>query len=307
MFKVGNQNVYLDEVNLYCLENVAQLGITVEQLDTVVAEDGTAAPDYYKQEIFDLILDNKVTYMKAIDEGITLTKQEKESINSDAVAYIGSLNGSVTKQFGITMDTVKRSYEERYIVKKYGDKLFSEITVEEQRYATLYLLLFPKVQIDENGNYVTDTDGETPILLSEDEIKKAKEDADAALIELKNGADIAEVAKKYGVDLVSGQESNLVGSFSDPFEPYAQTLKNGELSPVLDIKSCYAIVQMMSENNEEIAQQITNYYLEDTKQEKMKESLATWYQEYEIEKDDVITGSAWDKLSLYDFSQYVEE
>lgn len=307
VMKVGDRDVYLDEVNLYCLENVTQLGITIDQLDTVTASDGTPAPEYYKREILDLILDTKITYMKAVEEGITLTKEEKSAIQSDAVEYMSNVSGSVTKKMGITMNTVLQSYEERYVVKKYGDELMSDVEVEEQQYCTIYMLLFPKVQVDEKGNYIKDSDGESAILLSEDEIKEKKADADAALLELQDGADIEEVAKEYGVDLVSGQESNLVGSFGDPFDEYAGTLKEGELSPVLEIESCYAIIQMVEENNEDLAQQITSHYREEKEKEEMSQFLASWYEEYGIDKDNVLVGSAWDKLSLYDFAQYVEE
>lgn len=304
---VGNQKVYLDEVNLYCLENVTQLGITTKQLDTVVADDGTAAPDYYKQEILNLIMDTKVTYMKAVEEGVTLTEKEKTAVKNDAVSYMSSISGSVTKKLGITMDTILKSYEERYIVKKYGEELLSDVEVEEQKYCTVYMLLFPKVKVDENGSYVKASDGESAILLSEEEIKQKKEDADAALAELKEGAKIETVAKKYGVELVSGEESNLVGSFGEPFDQYAATLKKGELSPVLDIESCYAILQMVEENNEALAEQITAHYREEKEEEKMEQAVASWYDGYQIDKEQVLEGRTWDKLSLYDFTQYVEE
>lgn len=307
VMKVGTQQVYLDEVNLYCLENVSQLKITTDQLDTVTAGDGTAAPEYYKQEILDLILDNKVTYMKAVDEGVTLTEEEEKTIKSDVVNYMSTINGSITKKFGITMDTVLKSYEERYIVKKYGEELLSDVEVEEQKYCTIYMLLFPKVEVDENGNYVKGSDGKSAVLLSEDEIKEKKADADAALIELKDGAAIEAVAKKYGVDLVSGEESNLVGSFGEPFDRYAGSLKKGELSPVLEIESCFAILQMVEENNEALAEQITSHYREEKEKEELNQAVASWYEEYHIDKDEVLEGRVWDKVSLYDFARYVEE
>ena len=307
VMEIGDEKVYLDEVNLYCLENVTRLGLTADTLDSTTASDGTPSAEYYKNEIFDLILDTKVTYMKAVDEGITLTQQEKNDINNDAVEYIGGLGGSVTKQLGISMDTVIKSYEERYIVKKYGEQAVEDVDVEQQKYCTIYMLLFPKVQVNEDGSYVKASDGESPILLSDDEIKQKKADADEALEELKAGADVEEVAKKYGVELVSGEESNLVGSFGDPFDKYAATLKEGEYSPVLDIASCYAIVKMVEENNQALADQSTEHYREDQKQDELDNIVESLYDEYQIDKDQVLVGRAWDKLSLYDFSGYVED
>lgn len=307
VMKIGSQVVYLDEINLYCLENVSLLGITTDQLDTAVADDGTAAPEYYKQEIFDMIVNTKVTYMKAVDEGITLTEKEKADVKEDAVDYMSGVSGSITKKFGITMDTVLKSYEERYIVKKYCQEITAGVEVEEQKYCTIYMLLFPKVEVDKDGNYVKASDGESAILLPEEDIKQKKADADAALLELIKGADIENVAKKYGVELVSGEESNLVGSFGEPFDQYAETLKKGELSPVFEIESCYAIIQMVEENNKALADQITAHYREDREQEEIEKIVDSLYEEYHIDKEQVLEGRTWDKLSLYDFAQYVEE
>ena len=63
VFYVGEEPVYLDEVNLYCLENVVQLGLTTNQLDSVTAEDGRSASEYYKDEILTLIM-NYITGKK---------------------------------------------------------------------------------------------------------------------------------------------------------------------------------------------------------------------------------------------------
>lgn len=307
VFYVGEELVYLDEVNLYCLENVVQLGLTTNQLDSVTAEDGRSASEYYKDEILTLIMNTKVTYKKAMDEGITLTKKEEEEVNNDAVSYVDSVSGSVLKEFGITMDTVTKNYRERYIVKKYSDTIVENVDVEDQKYCTLYMLMFPKVEVDEDGNYKKDEDGESAILLSEDEISQKKQDAEDALAMLKDGKEPEEVAKEYGIENVSGQESNLTGSFGDPIDEYASSLKKGECSPVLELDSAYVIVQMINENNKELADEILSYYKNDKGQEVLAESVQSWYEEYGIGEEPEWNGSLWDEISLYDFARYVEE
>lgn len=307
VFSVGENPVYLDEVNLYIIENVSQIGLTTSQLDTTTAEDGRSAEEYYKDEILTLIRNTKVTYQKAVDEGLQLTEEEEETIQEDAVSYLGSVSGSILREFGITKDTILRSYRERYLVNKYSQQITEDIEVDDYRYCTLYLLLFPKVEVDSDGNYVKSEDGDSVVWLSDEEIALKKQDAEDALKDIEEGTSIEEVAKEYGVDMVSGEESNLTGSFGEPFDQYAQTLKEGECSPVLDIETAYAIVQMKNENNPDVVDEILSYYKADKKQEVLEESVALWCEEYGVGEEPEWNGSVWDDISLYDFARYVEE
>lgn len=305
VFTVGEEEVYLDEVNFCILQNVVNLGITSDMLNNTTAEDGSSAAEYYKQEILELITDYKVEYITAKQQGLVITEEEEKSIRSDAVQFMGNLNGRVLSQFGITQDMVIEVFKQRYLAKKLEDTVTEDIETEEQNFCTIYMLLFPKVEMGEDGDYKRQEDGETPIMLSEEDIAKRKEDADTAYQELIDGAEIEEVAEKYGVAAYSGEESNLSGSFGEPFSEYVESLKEGEYSPVLDIESCYAILKMVTENNEELAEQILSYYNADVAKDKIEEEKKRWYEEVGIEKLK-FNGSVWEKVSLYDFTQYVE-
>ena len=304
-FTVGEEEVYLDEINFCILQNVVNLGITTDMLNNTKTGDGGSAAEYYKQEILELITDYKVEYMTAKQQGLVITEEEERSVRSDAVQFMGSINGGVLNELGISQDMVIEVYQQRYLAKKLEDTVTEDIEAEEQNFCTMYMLLFPKVEMEENGDYKRQKDGETPIMLSEEDIAKRKEDADAAHQELIDGADIEEVAGKYGVAAYSGEESNLSGSFGEPFSQYAESLKKGEYSPVLETESCYAILKMVTENNEELAEQILGYYNADVIKDKVEEEKKRWYEEAGIEGPK-LNGNIWEKISLYDFTQYVE-
>ena len=305
VFTVGEEEVYLDEINFCILQNVVNLGITTDMLNNTKTKDGSSAAEYYKQEILGLITDYKVEYMTARQQGFAMTEEEEKSVRSDAVQFMGSINGGVLSELGITQDMVIEVYKQRYLAKKLEDTVIGDIEAEEQKFCTMYMLLFPKVEMEEDGDYKRQEDGETPIMLSEEDIAKRKEDADTAYQELIDGAEIEEVAKKYGVAAYSGEESNLSGSFGEPFSEYAESLKEGEYSPVLDMESCYAILKMVTENNAELAEQILGYYNSDVAKDKIEEEKKRWYEEAGIEGPE-FNGNIWEKISLYDFTQYVE-
>ncbi len=305
-FTVGEDRVYLDEVNFYILQNVVSQKITKDILDNTKAGDGTSAAEYYKQEILELIADNKIESRVAENRKLTITSEEESLIRSDAVEFMASINASVLNELGITQDMVLSVYRERYLAKKLENTVTDDIERESQKFCTIYLLLFPKLEMDEQGDYKKQEDGETPIMLSEDDIAKRKQDADSAYQDLKAGVPIEEIAEKYGVAAYSGEESNLTGSFGEPFSGYAESLKEGEYSPVLETESCYAILQVVKENNEQIAEQILSYYNQDVDKEAIKEEKKKWYEEIGVEKP-VLNKSVWENVSLYDFMQYVED
>ncbi len=306
VFSIGGEEVFLDEVNLCILQNVMNIGITDNMLNTT-SQDGSSMDDFYKDKILQVITDYKVEAKIAEQQGITLSEKDRDAIRVDAVEYMGTVDGRILKQLGITQERVIEIYTQRYLAHALEESVIKDLKVEEQKYCTMYMLLFPKVETDANGDYVREDDGETPVMLSEEDIKKKKEDCEKAYEELKDGADIEEIAVKYGVSNVSGEESNLAESFEKPFSEYAVKLKEGEYSPILETASCYGILKMITENNEEIAEQIMGYYKSDLEQETIDENKTKWYEEAGAGSGADFVGSTWENISLYDFVKYVEE
>lgn len=303
VFTVGQEEVYLDEVNLYILQNVVNLGLTGDYLENTTAQDGSKASEYYKQQILELIRDYKVMYSIAKKQGIVLSEEEEKSVRSDVVQFMGSINGTTLNRLGITQDCVTEVYKQRYLVKKLEESVKKEVTVEDQNYTTMYILLFPKVEMTEDGDYKRQEDGKTPVMLSEEMIARRKKDADEAYKELSDGARIEEIAEKYGVSAYSGEESNLTGSFGTPFSEYAESLKENEYSPVIETESCYAILKMVEVNNQELADQIMSYYKADLEEEKIAEKKKEWYKETGVSEEPDFAGSIWKDISLYDFTE----
>lgn len=307
VFKVGDEAVRKDEINLCMFQNVTDLGIN-ESMLSEKASDGTEAADYYKKEILDVIMDYKVESMIAKKQGISLSENEKQTVRTDAIDYTGKINARILNELGITRDRIIEIYEQRYLAHKLEDTVQYEGTVEDQKFVTIYLMLFPKVVTDDNGDFETEEDGVTPVMLSDEDISRQKDNADAAYKELaEEDADPDAVAEKYGVTMFSGQKSNLADSFDEPFSKYANELSEGEISPVIDIESCYAIVKMIKSNNEEMAAQIMVVYQNDMKSEALEEQKKEWYKEAGISGEPQYVGDAWNKMSLYDFVKYIEE
>ncbi len=307
VFTVGTEEVYLDEVHFCIIQNMLNLGITAESMQGVKADNGMDAADYYKDEIKQLIMDYKVAYQMAQKQGLHVTEEEEALIQKDVTAYLGKIDARLLNHYGISKEVVERVYTQRYLGHKVEQEALSELEIEEDKYCTVYMLLFPKIEMEADGSYVTQEDGETPIMLSDDEISKRKQDADEALSKLKDGAQIEAIAKEYGVEAFSSTESNLAKSYGEPFSKYTTTLKKDEYSPVIETESCYAILKMVEENNKELADQIINHYRSDMEKELLLEKRAQWRSELGIANEPDMNKKIWEKISLYDYVSGMED
>lgn len=307
VFIIGTEEVYLDEVNFCLLQNVLDYGLTAENIQNTTAEDGTDSASYYKQATLQWMMDYKVEYLTAMEQGITLTKEEEEEIQKNIVESLNRIDGRLLNRYGIDRDVIEEVYTQCYLAQKLEETVETDVELEEQKYCTMYIMLFPIIEMQEDGSYATAEDGVTPVLLSDAEIQQRKEDAESALLELNDGAEPEEVAEKYGVAAYSTEKSNLTGSFEEPFIQYAESLKAGECSPVIEIESCYGVVKMIEDNNEELAEQIMGYYKADLEKEALQEQRTKWYEQMGIGQTPEFKGRIWEQISLYDFVQGMEE
>ena len=307
VFKVGSENVYLDEVNFAILQNIELLGLTAESVQGETLEDTVQVNELYKQSIIKDVMDYKVKCLIAQQQGSSLTEEDKVNIQQDAINYLSSVDARVLNKWEVQQELVEEVYEQRYLAAKLEKSVIQDVSIEEQRYCTVYIMLFPKIVMEGSNAYAKQEDGVTPILLSDEDIEQRKADAEAALLELRDGADEEETAAAYGVAEYSAEESNLIDSFEEPFLGEIKKLSDGECSPVIDTASCYAIVKMISENDEETASQIMQYYQADFQQELLEEKQVEWYEQLGIGQKPELVGKVWDKISLYDYMERMEE
>ncbi|MCM1181343.1 MAG: peptidylprolyl isomerase [Clostridium sp.] len=309
-FQVGEEMVYMDEVHFCILQNVVTLGIGAEELQAT-AQDGSSADEYYKQEIMNMIMDYKVEAAVAQKQGLSLSEEEEQTVKNDVAAYMKAFDGHVLRELGITQELITDICTKRYLAHKLRQTVTENLEVEQVTYATIYMLLFPKIEMDDSGDYVREEGSDSPIMLSDKEMEQKEADAQAAYDELVSGADIEEIAIKYGVQDYSGEQSNTPEgfgeSFGDDFSKYAKTLKAGELSPVIDAASCYAIIKMITPDNKEIAEQIMGYYRNDLEDEAIGENKIKWYETAGASTEPEWVGNAWKQVTLYDFVKYAEE
>lgn len=305
-FQIGSEVVYMDEVYLCTLQNLLQLNL---DSDALAKEDrnGRMAEQYYKDEIRDVIVNYRVESELAISQGMQLTVEDEKIVKENTAKLMGSISGNAFRELEISSDCLSQVMKKQYLARKFELESVKDITTEREHYCTMYFLLFPKIKTDANGEFVYEEDGATPVLLDEAEITLCKANAESARQMLLDGVEAEEVAKKYGIEVYSGEQKNLASSFDEAFVPYAKKLKEGECSPIVETASCFGIVKMISTQDEDAENQIYAVHEQEEKEEKIIENRKEWFKQFGISDEVPKELPAWKKMTLFDFVKYVEE
>ena len=112
VLKVGDQKVYLDELNLYGLQYAYTFGLTEENLLSLYSETQTNDA-YNKEQLLTQIRQAKIEYQTAKEKGIELTDEESEAIETGVTNFMNSMDAGMLEYFGITEDTVRKSFTEQ--------------------------------------------------------------------------------------------------------------------------------------------------------------------------------------------------
>ena len=303
VLKVGDQKVYLDELNLYGLQYAYTFGLTEENLLSLYSETQTNDA-YNKEQLLTQIRQAKIEYQTAKEKGIELTDEESEAIETGVTNFMNSMDAGMLEYFGITEDTVRKSFTEQMYntalegsVKHTGDS-------SDYQCNTIYYLTFLTVQM-EGESVVNDADG-NPVALDDAAKAKMKEKADAALVELQNGAEPADVAKKYEVTVSSGEESNIIGAYPDEFDAVMVGMKDGEISEVFETEYGYNIVKMITADDKEFAEYFNTYYNSQLDDTALKEEQQKWYASVKIDAEKDLVGDTWERFSLLPYTVWFD-
>jgi peptidyl-prolyl cis-trans isomerase SurA len=215
-----------------------------------------------KKKVLDQLVDEKLVYTEANLDSITVTDDQIDQrvdyqINSFEQQY-GSVQ-NVEKVYNMNIQKIKRKLRddvrEQLMIQKLQQKNFGDVEVSGKEVVDFFnkfkdsLGVIPeKVQIA----HIFMSPKASPILK-----KKYKEKAEAILDSIKNGADFAEMAKKYSDDPASASKGGDLGFvkrgvFYPAFEAAAFALKPGQVSDVVETPVGYHIIKMIERRGESI-------------------------------------------------------
>lgn len=236
--------------------------------------------DYYEQNMIDYITTTEVLYQEGVKNKI---KVDKDEINSQYEALMSSITQTFQmeeedflKKFKLTKKEVEQSLEKEMIASKFIEKDSNVTDKEVEEYYKKNKEDFDQVQASHILIQTVDENGED---LSDEKKKEAKKTAEDILKKALEGADFAELAKKYSEDSSAESGGDLgffgKGQMVPEFEEAVFKLNKGEItSKLVETQYGYHIIKKTDEKTQA---------LDDVK-DSLKEQLVTDKQNATIDK-----------------------
>lgn len=296
VLKVGDDEVYLNEVNYYALAFLSSMGVADgTDLSTYFSEQYPTMDEAYKAQLLMQIRQSKILYLKAVEEGISLTDDEVAEVDSEADKFMENYDKDKQAKFGLDKDLLTHVFTQIYMIRKLESQLASNVEqTETVSYGTIEKLVFLRVKIDESGNAVTDADGNYEYL-SEDEQAQKKAQAEEALARLKDGEDLDDLIAEYDLAATSGTTHATSDSIKETYG-----LSDGEISDVIENEYGYTIIKVVASEDQDYTDSVNSYYQNSATQEAVKNQEQEWFDAFPISDDDVET-DVWNAFSLQEF------
>lgn len=218
--------------------------------------DGKPAVEYVRERALEAAVEDKIVMNKAKEDGIVLTDEDKNNIEStkqqwimqfgSEKAFVDAINnnyGLSLEQFNYMLEAV---YYRNHIVSKYIDDAKS-LEYYNNNIVKVKHILIPTVELGSN------------IPLTADELKATEEKVSLVLAEISNGKDFDSLVAEYTEDqdtfyyVGTGYSLNIDGSMGSSmvteFETTALSLEVGEISSVVESPYGYHIIKRY-ENDE---------------------------------------------------------
>ncbi len=245
--------------------------------------DGKKMTDIIKEESLEQLVEQKVAANEAKKEGMSLTDEEKKSIDDSKSSMIKNMGGKdayekVLKSYGLTEKTYDALIEENSIYSKFYNQKMEEMTVTDEEAKAEFESKYLRAK-----HILITVDTETT-----DEAAQAK--AQELLDQINGGADFDALMKENSKD--PGLESQPDGYiFTDngamikEFQDAAFALEVGQVSNIVKTTAGYHIIKreaLLPESFEENKETV----ISSMKQDKFKEYIETLKSSAKIEKDE---------------------
>ncbi|MDE5778868.1 MAG: peptidyl-prolyl cis-trans isomerase [Lachnospiraceae bacterium] len=299
IFSINGQELYNQEITILGLMFTMDYGIkNSEQLKEAYEEEKTYS-EYYKKQLEKEIIDIIILYQEAEQNHYQLSEKEEENIKTKTDQFLDYYGKDWLSESGIKREDVEPIYKLRVT----GDSYLKSISTENaqndknERFVKVFQVIFPTVELDEDGMVKSGTDGEVTHI-SDIKKEQKKTEAQGFCERAKAGEDIVTLLKDYD-NTVTGIERYIQYSELDTeYKKAVEGLAEGEISDVITSDYGYYVVKLLEKNATEYARTLSVY--EDNKQGKTvrEDVLSDLYDNYIRGQREYKNDSEWDKVSL---------
>lgn len=295
VFTIADKEVYLDEVNYYAFAMLQGMGVPEgTDMSAYYSKDYPTLDDAYKAQLITKIQQSKVLYYQAVEQGVTLTKDEQEDIEYRVDEFIDSFGEETLSAYGMDRELLITIYTEIETGSKLETQIEASVVMEPVTYGTTMNIVIPRVELDENGGVLMDNAGDY-VYLSEAKQEQQRQLAEEILLRIQEGEDMEDLIEEYDLTATSGTMHNTTDSLQE-----AYGLQNGEVSEVLEDDFSYSIVKMIRLEDADYTSKVNDYNNSSAIQTTLDEQKNAWFNAYPVTEED-IEQEVWEEFTFQDF------
>lgn len=302
---VGDSKVYLDEMMYYIFMNEYQLDQYDQMYKAYMGtsywdmeySEGVTMREYAKTSTMDMVVQYEILYAEAKKADYKLTDEEKETLPTNVEQFMGAITEEQLEKTGLTKEIAETVVEKLMVTSRYIQDMIDKFEIddaaitatvdkEELRQYDTQALFIATSSLDEEGKSVA---------LSDKEKSEAKKKLEAVLDKVKAGDEFDKIVE--GQEEIQKQDNNFVvgkGTVSEEYEKLAKSLKNDEVTDIVETADGYYIIKMVNNNSDESYKTAVEEKISAEEQKQFEAEYAKLKETYKI----TINNEVWDKIVM---------
>ena len=289
MMAVGEEAVTYGEVLFYIYQLKQKYESSLgEEVWKAEIEEGKTFGEYAREEIIDQLTELKIICARAAKEEVSLSAEEISQIEREAQEYINSISEEGKKEYHISLELVKKVYQENVLAGKMFDittsSVSTEVSDEEARQVRLYCIEIILEGIDKDGSQIK---------LDDKERIKAKKQAAELLKEWKAAEDKAAFAQANS----QSEETEVVYGADNPPEVFGTeglSLASKEFGEVIQGEDSIYLIYCEEDMDEDATREKKEEIIRKKQDEIFQKSYTEWSKNYKV----VVSTPLWESIEL---------
>lgn len=291
---------------------IQMMGMSSDSFWSSAYDDSTTYGEYFKDNIYDSIVELYAAKQKAIDEyGVELTEEEESAIQEAAQAFMDA-NPEAEANFGVTLEQVEEVLELYTYSNDVKPFLITDVDTEvsDDEAAQSRIIYVRIAKNDEDTDSSSEDTSSTSADSSEEETYTNDElyaQAEDVLAQIKEDPDQDSDALNTLADAVNEDFFAMEYTYGDDDDSFdtavtdaVDTLSDGEwYDGVIEGDSYYYLVKLVAAFDEEATETKKESIVSERKTDAIEAKFEEWREAAEVE-----TKSVWDKLELSDDEVY---
>ena len=287
IFKIGSTKCTMPEAMIYLTTFYNQYADIYGQEMWNYDFGGVSLEEHVKDVVISKLAQIKIMNLMAEEQGIELSKEEKDQAAAAADSYYGQLGDVLKEKEKITKEVVEKVYYEYALANKVYTTITEsadmEISDDEARTVTVQAIYFSNWKM---------TDSEKT-LLGDSELTKVKKTAKEALERMEAGEPFETLATQYSEDKQI-VKSYARGVADEKFEEILFSMDEGEVSGIIETADGFYIVKCISTMDFEATQANKLVLAKQRKQETFSKA----YKEIAANTHSQFKDKQWNALAL---------